>query len=187
MPVVLAVLLAVVSCGVPVGDAPRPIEPDTGTGPATTPAPGATSARETLYFVRDSSHVAVHRPVARPSSHDLHLDHLLAGPTQAERGTGLHTALDEWQTTARMLQVVAEVAVVEVGDRPGGPIGRNEILAFGQVVCTLTTRPGIGAVSFRSRGQPLDTPAADGSTDGRPRIGADYTSLIATTPDPEPS
>ena len=54
----------------------------------------------------------------------------------------------------------------------------DQILALAQVVCTLTSLPGIGQVHFTRDGKAVDIPRADGSLTNRPVARADYDSLF---------
>jgi hypothetical protein len=178
LPVLLVALLA--ACGVPTDQRPRAVQPPPGPFPApvtTSSTPAAGRVSETLCFVRDHRLVAVVRQVNAAPTVDAHLQHLLAGPTQAERDTGLGSALPGAITaaTARLSGTVAQVDVREAGDE----IGRSdEVLAFGQMVCTLTRRRDVSAVSFARDGRPLEVPRADGSLSQQPLTATDYTALL---------
>jgi spore germination protein GerM len=177
---VLVLLLAVVTltgCGVPLDDAPRDI---TGARlPARSGAPvpdGAGRAAERLCFVRDSRLVRIVRrvPVARPPA--AQLADLLAGPTAGESADGLTSAL----TTAShvTMKLTAGRATVDIGDRTGQALRSDDVIAFGQIVCTLTAQLPVGTVAFTSGGEPLSVPRADGSlASGRLTI-ADYVDLL---------
>ncbi|MEW2383562.1 GerMN domain-containing protein [Micromonospora sp. NPDC047707] len=175
--VLLALLLA--GCGVPTDDGPRAVEvppgpfPTPGTATSTVPAG---QVDEVLCFLRDDRLVPVVRRIDTPPTLDGQLQHLLAGPNQAERDNGLTTALPGGVTVAgvRLAGDRAEVEVPEAGDE----IGRSdEILAFGQIVCTLTARAEVDSVSFLRDGQPLGVPRADGSLSLAPLTAADYAEL----------
>jgi hypothetical protein len=132
---------------------------------------------ETLYFVRNSNLVAVRRAGPRPPSAETQLEHLLAGPTEAEHADGLSSALTGLAITAR-LRIEGAAAVADVGARPDEAGRSDEILAYGQIVCTLTARPDIDTVVFHYEGQPVDVPRADGSLARRPLTASDYASLV---------
>jgi hypothetical protein len=174
------VVLSALACGVPAEDDPRPIEAAT-TGATSAPVRPAGEesgpAIETLYFVRDSRLVAVRRAGSRPPSAENQLEHLLAGPTDAEHANGLSTALTGLDVTARV-HVDGTAAVVDVGNRPDRAGRSDEVLAYGQIVCTLTARPDVETVIFHYDGQPVDVPRADGSLGRRPLVAADYASLV---------
>jgi spore germination protein GerM len=174
------IVLSTLACGVPAENDPRPIEAAT-TGASSAPAQPAGEesgpAVETLYFVRDSSLVAVRRAGSRPPSVEKQLEHLLAGPTDAEHDSGLSSALTGLGITARV-RIDGTAAVVDVGIRPDRAGRSDEVLAYGQIVCTLTARPDVETVIFHYEGQPVDVPRADGSLGRRPLAAADYASLV---------
>ncbi|WBB68473.1 GerMN domain-containing protein [Micromonospora sp. WMMD812] len=177
LPLALAVLLG--GCGVPADEVPRPVRVPPGPFPVpVTVSPTTSEGRvdETLCFVRDDRMVRVLRRTDSLPSVDVHLQHLLAGPGAQERDDGLSSALTGTVTLAgaRLDGGVAEVDVRAVGDETG----RNDgVLAFGQIVCTLTARGDVDRVSFRRAGQPLDVPRADGSLTREPLTAADYAVL----------
>ncbi|WP_262286067.1 GerMN domain-containing protein [Micromonospora sp. MA102] len=179
LPVLVAAAL-LGGCGVPVDDEPRPVRPPAGGFP--TPAGTATAepdgrVDEPLCFVRGDGLAAVTRRVDGLPEVDTHLQHLLAGPDGAERGRGLATALPG---TVAVAGATLAGAVVTVDVRQAGEeTGRNdEVLAFGQIVCTLTQRPDVDSVAFRRDGQPLEVPRADGNVSSLPLTAADYRPLL---------
>jgi hypothetical protein len=179
----LALICAVLmtsGCGVPVDDAPRrvPVPP----GPFATPTadPTLSSAgrvAEPICLVRGDRLARVVRPVDYLPDITTHLDHLLAGPTETDRGAGLTTALTGTAPRVRgtLAGGVAEVEVVGATDESGRS---DEIMAFAQFVCTLTSRADVHAVAFRRDGQPLEVPRADGSLTTAPLTAGDYRPLM---------
>lgn len=173
-------LVALLSgCGIPTDDAPRAVQPPR--GPFPTPAPAVTApvgpATETLCLVRENRIVPVLRRVDRVPTIEDHLRHLLAGPTEAERDTDLTSALPG-AVNAAGATVTGTQARVAV-DEPGDDAGRSdEVLAFGQIVCTLTSREDVTSVSFLRDGRPLGVPRADGSLSEQPLSRTDYAPLI---------
>ncbi|MET8837485.1 GerMN domain-containing protein [Micromonospora sp. NPDC004540] len=179
LPALLAAAL-VGGCGVPVDDEPRRVRPPAGGFP--TPAGTATAdpdgrVDEPLCFVRDDGLAAVARRVDDLPGVDGHLQHLLAGPDGAERDRGLATALPGTVAVAgaTLTGTVATVDVRQVGEETGR---NDEVLAFGQIVCTLTQRPDVDSVAFRRDGQPLEVPRADGNLSALPLTAADYRPLL---------
>ncbi|RKN47843.1 GerMN domain-containing protein [Micromonospora endolithica] len=177
----LAVVLVLAGCGVPTDARPRPVQAPA-SGPFPTPVTASSSVpagreAEVLCLVREDHLVRVVRRVDRPPSLDAQVRDLLAGPTPAERDDGFTSALPGAVavTGVRLVGTRAEVDVRGVGDENGRS---DEILAFGQLVCTLTARTGVDAVSFREDGQPLDVPRADASLSRQPLTAADYATLI---------
>ena len=166
-------VLLVGGCGVPTEDLPRdaPVPP---VGISGTPVGGDLGpVVERLCLVRDGRLVRVERrvPVGRSAS-ELMRD-LLAGPTGEERRAGLSSSLAT--ASGVSVTVTASRALVEVGDAGGRT---DEVLAYGQIVCTLGTRPDVGTVAFTRDGQPLGVPRANGQLAEYPVTIADYDSLI---------
>lgn len=177
----LAVLVA--GCGVTSEDSARQVEPPGGTRPvwpSQTSAPDDTGAVPVrLYMVHDGQIVPTVRHVsAKPSPGELLAD-LLAGPTDAEQQAGLTSALlgDDIITGVRL--ATGDHAVVELAPGLDETSRNDNVLAFGQIVCTLTAEPPITGVSFTSDGQAVDIPIADSSLSAGPLTTADYAALLA--------
>lgn len=175
---VAALLVLLAGCGVPTDDGPRAVEAPYGPFPTPGTAVSDPAGRftEALYFVRDDRLVLVRRRLDLLPTVNQHLQHLLAGPNEAERAEGLATALFGAVTVAgiRITGTRAEVHVPSVADGAGRS---DEVFAFGQIVCTLTARPEVDAVSFLRDGEPLGVPRADGSLSEGPLTAADYAEL----------
>ncbi|GAB4055982.1 GerMN domain-containing protein [Catellatospora paridis] len=174
------VALLVAGCGVPVEDTPRVIEVGTPSRMATGAPSAAASgpAAESLYLIRDGSLVAVQRRLPTEPDPQHLLGDLLAGPTEAEQDRGLGTALGGRGVIASV-QLLDDIAHVEL---PAGieSTGRNDdVLAFGQIVCTLTSRAGITGVVFTQQGARIGVPLPDASLSQEPLRAADYAALIA--------
>jgi spore germination protein GerM len=180
----LLAAVAVAGCGVPVETAPRslpPVATASGATPASTPG-STSSARpgspaEVLFLVRGGRLVAVRRPATGPLTPQAALTHLFAGPTAAEHDAGMTSALTGIGTGAQV-RLDGSVAVVDLGGRPEGTDRSDEILAYGQVVCTLVARPEVDAVSFLLDGRTTAVPRADGSLTWLPVSRADYATLV---------
>jgi hypothetical protein len=176
----LVMLAPVAGCGVPVDAEPRVVEPPNGAHPALSAAapnrPGAVSER--LCLVRNELLSAVARSMQQTASLDTHLRLLLDGPTEAEQDAGFTSALTGTTPTQTVSQARG-IVTVEIGDRPEDTGRSDEVLGFGQIVCTLTTRPDVAAVAFTQDGRPLGVPRADGSLSPGPLTAADYADLLA--------
>jgi len=176
--VAMLLVLLLAGCGVPTDDQPRAVEAPPGPFPTPGTAISDPAGRftEALYFVRDDRLILVYRRLDMSPTVTQHLAHLLAGPNEAERAEGLATALPGAVTVAgvRLTGARAEVDVPPVVDGAGRS---DEVFAFGQIVCTLTARPEVDAVSFLRDGEPLGVPRADGSLSQGPFTAADYVEL----------
>ncbi|MEU4555340.1 sporulation and spore germination protein [Micromonospora violae] len=179
--VVLAGAALLTGCSIPTDDAPRVVQaprgPSHSSAPVDTTAPPGRAA-ETLCFVRDNRVISFVRRVDQPPTIEDQLRHLLAGPTAAERATDLTSALPGAVNAAGVTVTGREARVVV--DTPGEDAGRSdEVLAFGQIVCTLTSRDDVTTVTFSRDGRPLGVPRADGSLSEQPLTRADFAPLIS--------
>lgn len=184
--VTLSLLLAaaVTGCGVQAENGPREVNPPNGLSHAWAsetppePGPGAGAVQQRLYFVRDGELVAVTRNVdAQPGVDEL-VDDLLAGPTDAEQRDGLTSSLlgNDIVVGVQLSDGRATVELTAALDESGRT---DQILAFAQIVCTLTAKDGITAVSFTRGGQIVGVPRADGSLSEAPATATDYATLLA--------
>ena len=189
--VVVVVAVALAACGVRTDD--RPSFADDRTVPyglldpstTTTVAPTTTTTAPEevvvfrLCFRRGDRIVPVGRPVpadgvpALPSV----VSALLAGPNGAEQAAGLGSALFSGDL---LLGVVPAggVATVDLAPAFTEAAITEQLLALAQVVCTLTSQPGIGQVAFTLAGAPIEVPRGDGSLTGLPVSRDDYAGLI---------
>lgn len=175
----LAVVLLAGGCGVPVDDEPRDLARPRAAASATAAPDRFGSAVERLYLVRDGTLVRVIRRVPTAVPAQRMLADLLAGPTRAEQEDGLTSALSTTRITG--MTITQRRATVEVAE-PSEDGGRtDEMLAYGQIVCTLTSLGAeVGTVSFTSGGRPLSVPRGDGSLSAGPLTVADYADLLAS-------
>ena len=175
-------VVAVAGCGISTDDQPREIEPPRGPFPAiasTVPStPDAGVAAEPLYFVRADKLVPVIRRVRTPPTLQQQIEHLVAGPTGPERTAGLTDTL-HGNLIVTGANLAAGVATIEIDDDTDGSGRRDQVLAYGQIVCTLTTRSDVTAVVFEHDNQRLGVPRADLSLTTDPLTAADYTTLTA--------
>lgn len=175
----LLAVAALAGCGVPTESSPRPLEPSVRVGSPDTPTaavslpPGA--AVEKLYLVRGNQLVGVERRVDSPPALDRQLSDLLSGPTEQERDSGFGSALAGTDLVLGA-ELRSGTAIVTVGDTT---IRNDEVLAYGQIVCTLAARDDVDEVRFVQDGQPLEVPRGDGSLTADPLTAADYSTLIA--------
>lgn len=180
--VLLAALIVLAGCGVPSEDTPRQISPPpqpyrgvTSVSPSQTTTG---TVAQPLCFTRDGALVAVVRWVPAVRTIDTAVSDLLAGPTEAEHATGLGSAFTGLDVVVGV-RLADETATVDLdGDLAGA--GRNDqVLAFGQLVCTLAARADVARVAFERDGRPVSVPRADGSLSPGPLTIADYAGLIA--------
>jgi spore germination protein GerM len=93
---------------------------------------------------------------------------------------GARTAISEPNmTTARATK--GGIAQVDLNRDFTQTPAADQRFAIGQVVCTLTSLPGIGQVHFTLEGRPVEIPRADGSLTNRAVSRADYQPLLPTS------
>ncbi|MEV0902561.1 GerMN domain-containing protein [Actinoplanes sp. NPDC049802] len=176
---VVAVLLFT-GCGVPVQDEPHQVDlprrPLNVTAGPTAVEPVGEVA-QVMCLVSDDRLVQSVRRVDAIPNPQQQLDQLVAGPTPAEQAQDLSTAL---AATALTVTVPAggAVAAVEVGETGESAARSDEVLAYGQIVCTLTSRADIAAVTFQREGRPLQVPRGNLTLSSGPLRTADYQSLL---------
>ncbi|MBX6357495.1 MAG: GerMN domain-containing protein [Micromonosporaceae bacterium] len=171
---------ALAGCGVSPESEPHPIDPPRGPFRAiTSPTPSAARSgaiTQRLYLVKDGKLVAVTRH-ADVSTVDALVSQLLSGPTEAERDSGLTSAI-QGAVAVSAVHVEGDLATVELSS-PVAETRRNDnLLAYAQLVCTLTTRPEIKGVMFTHDQTPVGVPRGDGSLSLGPLTRADYADLI---------
>jgi spore germination protein GerM len=177
-----AAIMLVAGCGVSAQTSAQPAQPPSGMHLGQTQQPNAGQSGRTpeyLYFVKDGMVVRVARHITgSPSASEIVHD-LLAGPDAGESAAGYTSALlgDRLVDAVEVTNKLATVAL----SAPMSDAGRNDVvLAYAQLVCTLTTLPQISGVTFTSGGAPISVPRGDGSLSpgASPLAAADYTELI---------
>jgi Sporulation and spore germination len=182
-----AALALLAGCGITAEHAAQPIQPPSGvTLDSPTQPPEATSsgrAQEVLYFVKDDMVVKVTRHVTvAPTTQQIVTD-LLAGPNDTETAAG-HTSALLGDSVIDGVQITAGHAVVVLATLVADTARNDEVLAYAQLVCTLTALPQISGVTFTNNSQPVAVPRGDGSLSpliaGQPvpLTAADYADLI---------
>lgn len=137
-------------------------------------ADGPGSEPVTLCFVQDHNLVAVQRQLASPVTLP-DVVRALAEPPQESANLrtafGGETLVHDVQLQSGVVRVDLDPSVADLG-------GDNQLLAVGQLVCSLTARPGVGQVAFTLAGAPVDVPRADGTLTLNPVSRDDYASLM---------
>jgi hypothetical protein len=176
--VVVPAVLLLGGCGVPVDGSPRELGPSRAAPGSDAPAPDRFGpAVERLYLVHDGRLVRVVRRVPAPRTPAQMVEDLVAGATRAEQQDGLTSALSQMQIGGTT--VSQRRAAVEIGGPPAAGGRSDEVLAYAQIVCTLTSQGAeVGTVSFTRDAQTLAVPRGDGSLSTEPLTIADYAGLI---------
>jgi hypothetical protein len=186
-PALVAAVLAaatLTACGVSPESAPHPIDPPRGPFQAiTSPTPNATESgaiTQRLFMVKDGALVAVTRHVDRVPTVDSLVSQLLNGPTEAERNNGITSAI-QGAVAVSAVHVDGDQATIELASPVAETRRNDDVLAYAQLVCTLTARPEIHGVTFTYDQKPVGVPRADGPLSHGPLTRADYKDLIAPT------
>nr|GID81394.1 hypothetical protein Ade03nite_03180 [Actinoplanes derwentensis] len=165
----------------PVQDEPHPItlprRPLNVTSSAAASTDPVGEVAQVLCLIRDSRLVQTVRRADAVPTPQRQLDLLAAGPNLPEQQQGLTTALATTTLTVT-LPPGSTTAAVEVTETDEGAGRSDEVLAYGQIVCTLTSRADIAGVTFQREGRSLQVPRGDGTLSGSPLRAADYRSLI---------
>lgn len=171
-------------------------EPTTGSPGGTTAASGSASGgggtsgsgttEVTLYFVRGERLAAVKRSVPRVTRIGAEaVKSLLAGPTDAERRSGMETAIPGG-TQFRDLVIdangLARVDLSRTFESGGGTLALT--LRLGQVACTLDAFPTVSGVRFALDGQVVDVLSGDGIVVDEPVSCDTYGEWLETAPQP---
>ncbi len=171
-----------VSCAVPaqrdaqvVGEEDVPfalLEPDA--PPLAPPATALATRTVPLCFVREGRLVVVEYEMDPPVEL-LDIIGALAEPPTG--GDSLRTVLSD-RSIVREARLSGGIARVDLRSAITSLGGDDQLLAIAQIVCTLTTHPGVGQVSFTLEGSPVDVPRGDGSLVAAPVSRDDYASLF---------
>ncbi|MEV6349892.1 GerMN domain-containing protein [Actinoplanes sp. NPDC051851] len=165
------------ACGVSVQGEPHEVElPRRPLTAQSATAFGSGEVAEVLCLIRDGKLAQTVRRVSGMPTAQQQLGELVSGPTPVEQNAGLSTAL-----AGMSLEVTTPTvtAVVEVTEADSGSGRNDEVLGYGQIVCTLTSRADIGSVSFTQSGKSLRVPRGDGSLSDAPLTAGDYRALLA--------
>jgi spore germination protein GerM len=183
---VLAAILLLAGCGVPVQGDPVPIEPGavptqlqesapTGPPQAST-VPGQSSLQ--INFVRNDQLVSLRRPAPNSDRLQAVLDDLIAGPTELEQANGVTTALPP-NAALTIAKVDGSHVTLELSGDTEGRSATENVLAVGQIVLSVTALATVDAVTFSRDGVPVEALLADGALTTEPLTAADYQSLRA--------
>jgi hypothetical protein len=132
---------------------------------------------KTLFLVRDDKLVSVTRRVGGQPTVDELIAALVAGPTNEEREQGVSSAL-LGSTLVAAVRAADRQAFVELSAPVDTAVRTDVVLAYAQIVCTLTALPAIDGVTFTRDGTAVGVPRADGSLSRGPLTTADYADLV---------
>lgn len=176
----LCVLVTLVAgCGVQTEDQAHPAAVSF-TDESQTPEPsvtGSASANAQIFLVKDQELQGVRRHLPPPITVTAVLDAIAAGPTEDERGKGLRTALLAPFTVTRVVVDRDGAATLVLESEPTQSGAAELVLAFGQVVISVSSLPGIHSLRFTVGDEPLSIPRGDGSLTDAAVTSDDYSVL----------
>ena len=184
--VALVAALAVVgACSAPVDSGPKTIRAsslpedlraETASTTTTTPPTGE-SDEVTVYFTGPENRlVPVKRRISRPVTLEKILKTLFAGPTNAEKVTGLRTAISG-DTSVLGAPIDDRIVTVNLSDDFAVGSLPVQISAYAQVVFTAFGVGGVTGVVFAQNGRRQEVPQGDGSLTSTPLGPAAYPEL----------
>jgi spore germination protein GerM len=177
---VIAAALVLVGCGVPLQDAPTPIEPQAIPSrlqsPVPTAGPSARRITVRVNFVRKDRLVTLAREVSSTDRLDGVIQALTAGPTSSEQDDGITTALPPGITVTVVVVQGTSVGLELSGETDDRSPTEN-VLAVGQIVLSVTSLPAVDQVTFWRDGVPVEALLADGALTTKPLTSADYEAL----------
>lgn len=168
------------ACAVPDQSQPDII---TGSHPVGRPSavshPGSPAAvRISVYLVNSSNQLAA---VTRPDSTaglSTAINALLAGPTGQEQSAGLSSAIPVG-TTLKSVRQSGSTADLDFSDALASVSGKEQLLAFAQIVVTADSLTQVDRVRISIAGQEVNAPEPNGTLAQGPVTKSDYASLVA--------
>lgn len=139
--------------------------------------PTKTSTRVALYFVNGSNLLtAVYRsnPVG---GLERTVTALLAGPTNQDIASGLTSAIPVG-TKLESARMSGSTASLDFSQALASVSGREQLLAFAQIVVTADSLPNVARVAISVGGQAVNAPEPGGTLAQGPVTRADYAALI---------
>lgn len=183
LPVAAALALVPLSCGVPLQDGATELPADRVPYGLAVPASTTTTTTTTgetaaiVYLVAEDGLVPVRRTFASTPGVATLIDALTASLSADEAARGLRRALAD-RELLDTVEATGDLATVELTDEFSLLPSREQLLALGQVVLTLTQLERIDRVRFTLDQEPLSVPTATGSVSSSPVRSAEYEPLL---------
>ncbi len=175
----LALVLALAGCGIPTDDEPRPLADDTTTTPAD-PQPEAGDTTATVYLVNpDQLLEPRERALEGEESPESVLSALLLSTTPEEQAADLQSLVPPLTTVVDVVDEGDGTLAVDLSAEWGTLAAPNDLLAYGQVVLTLTEMPGVERVRFLVEGDPVDAPPTANQEPSATVTAEDYATVRA--------
>lgn len=167
------------ACAVPDQSQPDIINGSQPVGrPSAVSHPGTpTAVRISVYLVNSSNQLTA---VMRPDSVaglSTAVSALLAGPTGQEQAAGLSSAIPVG-TTLNSVRRSGSTADLDFSDALASVSGREQLLAFAQIVLTADSLAEVDRVRISIAGQEVNAPEPNGTLAQGPVTKSDYASLV---------
>lgn len=161
-------LLVVTGCGVPLDSRPETVGDNQipeGLRPVDSATPTVSERLESIdvWFVRDDRVVAVSHRAPGPVGPESAVDAVLEGPTEAEQGDKLRSAIPDAGAIIGV-EAAGGVATVDLAATFADIPASDQVLALAQLVLTLTDLRGIGRVRFEVDDVQIAVPLPNGDT-----------------------
>lgn len=172
---------AVVGCGVPLDDHAKTTSASNLPYDLASPAPAPLETVQpamtaTIFLIRRDELVSSTRPVTDPGDLTALVESLTAPPSAEEVGSGLRRALTDPGMIGSISRT-GRLATVELTRAFDQLASREQVLALGQIVFTLTERDEVDQVRFSRNNEPLTVPTGGGNLVDGPVTRYDYRSL----------
>jgi hypothetical protein len=173
--------MATASCGVHTQSSPTRLDDDNvrvaEPTPATTGTPGSPTDRAELCYVSGDRLITIVRVLPAPLSAHRALE-ALDNVARAGLPVGIRSAIRGEIAAPDGAVAARGIARVELDTDFLESSPPDRVLALAQIVCTLTSLPGVGQVQFTHLGEAIEIPRADGSRTREPVSRFDYRSLL---------
>ncbi len=128
-----------------------------------------------VYLLVGDELVPVDRSVSGGAALEELLGQVITGPTEVEQSLGITTAVPSG--TLASVDTSRGIAEVDLASSFGDIRSREQTLALGQIVYTLTGQPGIGGVRFTVEGEDVTVPLSDGTLTDDPLSRDDFAAI----------
>jgi spore germination protein GerM len=178
---VLALAVALTSCGFPAENSAEPVAPAElpaalrASDTVVAPDPGST-AYATLWFVQGNRLVAIRHQVGAPVDVQTVVAGLLVGPSRADENNRIRSALPD-ATVVGDSHLTRGTVTVELSASFADIPVADQLLAVGQLVLTLTDLPGVGSVQFTDGESPIAVPVLTGESSSQALSRDEYLGL----------
>lgn len=183
--VLLGALLALSACGIPTDGEPRPLADESASTAAPT-VPADADATASVYLVRGTDSLeTVTRGLTDEKSPLTVVEALLAQPSEEELAEGLSTSIP-LGTTALEVTQDGDLVMIDMSDGWETLVQPGALLAYAQVVLTVTDLAGVERVQFLVGGQGIPAPTIN-QGDLEVVTAEEYAGLDpGPDPDPDP-